>query len=420
MKITSSMVKKFMYMWLILKIKIVTFLIILIVSSASAQFSVKDYLSAPFKNAEITGLAEQIEYMNTESFRSPLFREAEIRLRTDDLNFSPDDVRLRLGFLNPMEQKANRNLETTQKEFLQVKYEYESNSLLANRYKQLIRHFYLWTYDKMLIEEVNKLTTAYEQMQLEKVSLKDWLETDERIIKKDLKRQDVSTSIEMLEYIMGEILQRKDSITWENFEFISVIKMQEVVLPDTAMIPNEIELKLKLLEMDQMAYNVEKAESHSNIGYIQAEYDIDGSNDINKNLGFQLGISLPLFNPDKPKLQRKKLELLEQENEITETINKSSLDEYKLNLLFRKYILKYQQITKRLMNIEALGKELTYDDMEEYLALINYHENLKTTQLEIYLDCLNSYIDILSLSGRLSQAPYINYISNDLNLFSFE
>jgi len=407
-------------MWLMMKSKIITGLLVLTVCSASAQFSVKDYLSAPFKNAEIIGLAEQMEYMNTESFRSPLFREAELRLRTNDLNFSPDDVKLRLGFLNPMEQRANRNLETTQKEYLQAKYAYEGNKLLANRYKQLIKHFYLSSYEEMLRDEVDKLTLDYEQMQLKKVSFKDWLETDERIVKKELKRQDVSTSIEMLEYEIGEILESQDSITWNNFEFISVGKMQEVIFPDSAMMSSRVALAVKLFEMDVMAYNVEKAESRSSIGYIQAEYGLEGNGDINKNLGFQVGISLPLFNSDKPKLQRKKLELLGQEHKIIEAENETSLDEYKLNTQFRNQIMKYQQIKERLIEIEALGKNLTYDDIEEYLALINYHGNLKTIRLEVYLDCLNTYIDLLELSGRLSKAPFVNYISNDLSAFSFE
>nr|NQU90169.1 hypothetical protein [Bacteroidota bacterium] len=403
-----------------MKIKIIAILLIFSGFSATAQFRIEDYLSAPFQSAEIKGLAKQLEFINNESFRSPLFRDAEVRLRTDDLNLSLDDIRLRLGFLNPMEQKANRAFENTQTEYLRIKYKFESNQILANRYKQLIRHFYLSRYDEMLGEEVNQLSIAYEQMHLKKVSYKDWVETDERILKKELKRQDINTSIEMLEYLIGEILHINDTIKWDDFEFISVLKMQKVLLPDTTIMSNEVELALKSFELEQMAYNVEKAESRSNIGYIQAEYDLGGNKDFNKNLGFQLGISLPLFNPDKPKLQRKKLELLEEEYKIMEVKNETSLDEFKLNNNFRKHTWKYQQVAKRLSDLELLAKDITYDNMEEFLALIKYYGNLKILQHEIYLDCLNTYIEILALSGRLSQVPFVNYISEDLSTFSFE
>jgi hypothetical protein len=58
--------------------------------------------------------------------------------------------------------------------------------------------------------------------------------------------------------------------------------------------------------------------------------------------------------------------------------------------------------------------------MEEFIALINYHGNLKILQHEIYLDCINAYIDILALSGRLTSAPFVNYISNELTPFSLD
>lgn len=409
-----------MCMLLMKRIKLIVALILFSGFSAYAQFSVEDYLSAPFQSAEITGLAEQLDYINDESFRSPLFREMEMRIRSKDLNASPEDVRLRLGFINPMERRANKNYENTQTEYLEIKYKYEANLILANRYKQLIKHFHLSKYAEMLTAEISQLLAAYEQIQLQKASFKEWVETDERILKKELKREDVNTSIEMMEYLIGEILGNNEAIRWDNFEVISVARMQDILLPDTVLLSREVELALKSYELEQDAYDVEKAESWSNIGYFQAEYEIDKDNGLNENLGFQLGISLPLFNPDKPKLQRKKLELLEQEYKVQEVKNESSVDQYKLDKKFRKYIRSYQQVTERLDNLELLGKNISYDDMEEFLALINYHGNLSTLKQEIYLDCLDTYIDILALSGRLSEAPYVNYLSNELSLFSFE
>jgi len=414
------MVRKYMYMSLMKSVKIIAVLLLLPGISAFAQFSVEDYLSAPFQDAEITGLAKQLEYINNESFRSPLFREMEIRMRTDDLNASPEDIRLRLGFLNPMEQKANRLYESSQTKYLEVKYKYETNQLLANRYKQLIRHYFLSEYKELLNEEIGQLLMAYEQMQLQTANFKDWVETDERILKKELKRKDVTTSIEMLGYIIGEILDVKDSIRWDKTELISINKMQEVLLPDTAMMIMEMELAMKSFELDQMAFKVEKAKSRSNIGYIQAEYDLEDDDGINSSLGFQLGISIPLFNTDKPKLQRKKLELLEQEYKLVADKDETSFDQYSLNKAFRKYIWSYQQVSNRLQDVELLGKEITYDKMEDFVALIKYHGNLKILQHEIYLDCLNTYIDILALSGKLSSAPYLNYISDELSPFSYD
>lgn len=409
-----------MYMSMMMKNKFIIVLVIFSSLSGFAQFNVETYLSAPFQEAEITGLTKQLEYINNESFRSPLFRELELRIRTDDLNTSPDDVRLRLAFLNPMEQKANRIYEDKQTEYLQFKYKYEVNLLLANRYKQLIEHYYLCNYEFLLATEVNQLSFAYEQMQVNSRSLTDWIETDERILKKELERKDVNTDIEFLEYIISNIHNIKDSIRWDNFEMISINKMQEVLLLEPRQGASEIDLAAKLHELEQLDYKVDKAKSWSNIGYIQAEYDLDNDKSLNKNLGFQLGVSLPLFNPDKPKLQRKKLELLEEEHKLQETKNEAAIDYIELDKEFLMNVWKYKQVSERLTDLELLGKDISYDSMKEFIALVNYLANLKILKSKMYLDCLNTYIEILALSGRLSSAPYVDYISNDLRPFSFD
>jgi len=102
---------------------------------------------------------------------------------------------------------------------------------------------------------------------------------------------------------------------------------------------------------------------------------------------------------------------------LLEVKDETSIDQYKLNGKFRKHIRRYQQVIERLEKLELLATDISYENMEEFLALINYHGNLRILKQEIYFDCLNTYIDILALSGRLSEAPYVNYISDKLSPF---
>jgi hypothetical protein len=69
--------------------------------------------------------------------------------------------------------------------------------------------------------------------------------------------------------------------------------------------------------------------------------------------------------------------------------------------------------------MESLGTNITYDKMEDFISLTNYHNNLRILQQETYLECIQAYIELLALSGRLSEAPYVNYISNEILSFSF-
>lgn len=412
--------KKSMYMSSIIKIPVTGILFVVFAIQGFAQFSVEKFLAAPFQSAEISGLAKQLEYIDDESFRSPIFRELELRLRTDDLNLSPDDIRLRLGIINPFEQIANRKYENTQTEYIQLKYNFETNLLLANRYKQLIQHYYLKEYESLLDTEIELLKSAYAVMQDGKGSFKDWVETDERILKKELDRKEVLSSVELLEYTIRETIKIDDSIYWDDYDVVSVEKMQEILLNDNQITPPRLELALKSFELNQQAFKVEKAESWSNIGFIQAEYELKSDDPLKQNLGFQMGITLPVFNPDKPKLQQEKLQLIEQESEIQEVKDENSIEQFKLQKEFSKHIWCYQEVSTRLADIETLGKNSTYDNMEDFIALTNYHSNLRILQHKIYLQCLQTYIKILAFSGRLSDSPYVNYLSNEQNALRTE
>ncbi len=124
-------------MYMLLKNKILAISLILLLAgiNVSGQFNVDQYLSAPFSEGEIQGLQEQLQYMDDNSFSSPLFREIEIRLRSNNNNLSPEDFRFRIGFLNPLEQRANKLLNQSQEDYLKK----NTNSKLTSsccRYKQ--------------------------------------------------------------------------------------------------------------------------------------------------------------------------------------------------------------------------------------------------------------------------------------------
>jgi hypothetical protein len=334
-------------------------------------------------------------------------------LRSNDFNLSPEDYRLRLGFINPFERRANKAYKDLQTDLLNTKYDFEVNLILANRYKQLIRHFYL-TEDLELIEtEITRLMISYEQLQGNNFSIKQLIETDEKILKKELRRKEIGTSVEILENYFREIHGMNDSINWNQFEMITIDKIKEIMLSDTNSHSKAFELALKSFQLDEQAFKIEKAESWRNIGFFQAEYDTDRGNEFNDHMGFQLGINLPVFNPKKPQLQREKLELIDTEQQVQQVKDESAVERFNLNKKLLEHVWSYEVVSSRLEDFEEFGKQITYDEMEDYLALISYLGNLRMLKNEIYLECLNTYVDLLSMSGMLSQSPFVNYLAND-------
>lgn len=390
---------------------------ILVISKLlTGQFSVDSYLSAPFEKSEIIGLANQLEYMESESFKSPLFRELEIRLRSNDFNASPEDFRLRLGFMNPIEQRRNSSYNEVHAEYLQSKYSFEANLLIANRYKQLIRHYYLKSSIDIIDDEIKKLETVGAQLQTEKLSIKDWIDADKSMLRMQIKRNELVSSLEILENTLSSVHDLKDPIVWDNFDMISVDNITNISLSDSLHMSGKLDLAQNKLKLEEEAYMLNKAESWSNIGFLQAEYDIDRGKDVNDHLGFQIGINLPVFNVDRPKLQREKLDLIQQESEVKELLVKSVLDKVNLEKELIKNIRNYKLISNRLRLITGFAEDASYEELEDYLTLITYVGEIVTRQNNTYYDCLITYIDLLALSGKLSKSPAIIYISDDLRM----
>jgi hypothetical protein len=284
---------------------------------------------------------------------------------------------------------------------------------LANRYKQLISHFYLSQALKLLNNEILQLTFSYEQSQGSNLSIKYLIETDEKILKRELKRKEVLSSVKILENYIRRIHGIKDSISWDDITVVTIEKIKRQILTDTSTYSSAFQLALKSFRLEEQSFKIEKAESFRNIGFLQAEYDIDRGKEFNDHMGFQLGINLPVFNVDKPKLQREKLELLETESQLQQEKDESEIKRFNLNKKLVQHIWSYETVEKRLKDFEAFGRDISYDEIEDYLALINYLGSLQMMKNEIFFECVNTYIDLVALSGQLSEKPFVNYLSDN-------
>lgn len=404
--------RKYMYMLLRIRISLIIALWFFSGKMLVGQFSVEGYLTAPFKDSEIVGLARQLEFMESESFRSPLFRELEIRLRSNDFNASPEDFRLRLGFVNPVEQRRNNNYNEAHSEYLEAKYNFEANLLLANRYKQLVRHYYLQNYIQILEDEINILEAAGSHLQYEKLSVKEWIDTDSELLEYRTEKNDLNASLEILENTLTSVHDLQYPITWNEFDMITVNSITEQLLLDSVYMSESTSLAMKELRLEEKEYMLNKAESWSNIGFIQAEYDTERGNGIDDHLGFQLGITLPVFNVDKPKLQRDKLDLIQHEADVQEILSNSILDAENIRVELLNQIRNYNIITRKLDMISSFALDASFENFEDYLSVLTYIGELKIMQNDFYYDCLISYINLKAQSGQLGQTPLKVIIRN--------
>ena len=175
-------------------------------------------------------------------------------------------------------------------------------------------------------------------------------------------------------------------------------------------------------KLEAERFRIEKSESLRNIGYFQAEYDTDRGNEPSRHFGYQIGIRIPIVNPDKPDLHRRELNLMDDEAQLAER-----KDAYR-----RKMELAVLRIEHLAGQYRLINEKLTQTDGKNFLSLQRSDKGLKMRDLiklnEFYIELIDrqntvskkifeTYIEYLNLSGKLTEMPLRNYLSKNFTEF---
>jgi hypothetical protein len=337
---------------------------------------------------------------------------------------SADDYRFRISPTNPFEIRENKKYYQMQFDLLFSEYQKALNSALNERYLLILD--YLENHDRLnqknkqivLISDEIRLLDA--QVDDPDFSLIDYLEAKESLIQtlleanemkhqNDLIQVEIRTKYSFEGNIQPDIIDLVDLKTlrnWMNSLFFDM---------DTA---NNILVKSLYQEnlLTEQRLKLEKAEDRRNIGFVQAEYDRDRGNELDEHMGFQIGIRIPLTNPDRPDMNRSKIDLIEDQASLVERKAEVSLqwelNRLKLNYLLSQYDLVSSEIGKNdFIDIMTLSPDLKPNDLIKAQRAILRLERLES---QIKWEIYKSYIDYLYYSGRLIETPLRNYLSSHL------
>ncbi|MBX2916702.1 MAG: hypothetical protein KF856_15640 [Cyclobacteriaceae bacterium] len=156
------------------------------------------------------------------------------------------------------------------------------------------------------------------------------------------------------------------------------------------------------------------------MGFIQTQYQQWRTEQNRRPWSISLGITVPIFNPNKGDMTKRKLEMLEAEGEFNTAKNDQQagleISREKIKSLIKRY-REMQAMTENL-NVGAVATTLQQIKDSNPMAVVRMQNNLiklktMTTRLqqEIYL----SYIEFLSYAEVLQQQPVRNFLSSELN-----
>lgn len=228
-----------------------------------------------------------------------------------------------------------------------------------------------------------------------------------------------------LEYVIKDHYSFSGDITWSEIELMEVtdiLNLFEVFKNNTTgQHINLVKLEQRN-QLDAERFNIEKSEILRNIGYFQAEYDTDRGNEPSRHFGYQIGIRIPIVNPDKPDLNRRKLAtmddaalLSERQEEYRRKMELSVLRMDSYANQWRDISEKLELIrTQNLLNFQSMDKSVKVRDL---LKINEFHVELLDKKNNIEKKIFDNYLEYLDLCGLLTETPLRNYLAKDLPEF---
>jgi|GEM_PF-2136249 len=398
--------------------KLALLILLLVQHGLYGQSMFTKYLSAPVTDADYIVLMRQQEYLSTHNFASPWLRELEFRLRSKDIDPGLEEYRIRLGLINPLEIRANKVYKQMLDKQMAANEQKLLNDLMLNRYHVLIEYHYLSGKDSLLTQRKNELSNQQQAILDTKPDLKDLIALEDQITKIELEQAELSEQFRLIQQTISRSVPG-------NYNTSSKLVTAKQVVDHIDTLTTQgylVKEALRDLELKMQMQQIKKAEAFSNMGFVQGEYDKNRGNEVSEHLGFQVGLRVPIFNRDKPDLQRRELGMIDDQVKV-ETI--SEQEAYQRDQIISRMLGSYEQYRLLVQREEKLKQWLElYDqlsaEIDTYLKISEFRYFLQERKLEYYSDLLSGYLEVLHLGGWLSQSPMQNYLNADKEYLSIE
>lgn len=157
---------------------------------------------------------------------------------------------------------------------------------------------------------------------------------------------------------------------------------------------------------------VSLAESRKNIGYLQGNLDTDRGTTFQDGLGIQLGLRVPLVNPEKADINRDRVDLIEARDEAEATKLMLERQSGWLQLQLTALLNRIRLLEERLLVLShSVKTDPALTDVEWWVKRTQYETELRAELLQTERELMDMYIECLDQDGALVQQPLINHLS---------
>lgn len=393
---------------------------------AQGQVSMEDFLYAALEEPALKSFTHQDDFLNTKPYRLAPIQKLEFRTRSNQLDPERQDFALRLNAANPWEVKRTNQYFKSYQEFVQLNRDRQVKESLLARYQVIIEWVYY--HEIQALKEEDKHTTEKLISILEAQRYSGYFDAGDYV---KLKLDQVEKVIELEEARFDIDLQRKrveglfekaklKIINWPASKIISLQKLEAVVdsLAQAQTIGGEVAYRQKQVDLANTEWLLEKA--NVSVGFLQTQYQDFRIEQGRKPWSISAGITIPIFNPNKGDMTKRKLEVIEAEGDRDQARNDQQAGRELMQAKIKSLLKRYTEVNTMMNDLKVGTLATTLQQMNDSnpSAGIRLQSNLislKTMAARLKQQIYLAYLEFLSYSEVLQQRPLVNYLSPELS-----
>lgn len=404
------------------------YLLLIFVSHHSySQFTMADFIRSAAETPEVKSADAQINYLQSNPYRLSPLQKMEFRTQNRELQYTQQEYALRFNPANPWEMRSNNKYFEEYKSSLSFEKEMALKTSLVDRYNLVILYFYYYEL-KSLAAENEKLVEKQLAI-LERQSVSSFFDADEYVklkveqLDKTVEKEETDFDWQSQKSAVSQLDPQASgkSISWETQPLISIDRMERVAdsLKTQTITPLEVAYRQQKVNVARSQYNLEK--SNINMGFLQTSYDRRRVNQDRTPFDISFGVTIPITNPNKGDMARRKLDEIESEFELNAARIEDQASQEISYLKLKESIHRYRDLQRKIEELKnsSMQKDLTLLKEGDPLIALQFEaglNKLKVLQSKLKRKALTYYVEYLTQSDHLQQKPLVNYVSDHLTL----
>lgn len=383
-------------------------------------------LATVFSDPGVKAQTNIVDFQRQTSTRLPLLDQVSLRTETDEFRLARQRYATRFSVNGLLEKRQYRKWMQTSIQVAETGREDRFLSALYDRYNDLADYYAIvrtLPIQQQLLVVYNDKLKVLETLAASDVEtdLKEMMQTEYERDELLVRIQENATQQAHLEQHFGALMYISTPTPIDTAGWMSPQKMFERlngIVDSSITTPDVLEKEAKIAQI-KAEYQLEKARSHQMLDFIQFRYADKYEDPFRFDASISMGFTLPYNGTRNAKKNLLSIEQHSAEQELLALRNqvKEAVQENweALNNTYQQHQLLHSQIQQSekryaTAHIATLGP----DGVE---ALLQLRELQLKRQLKLQAtedNIREQYLEILFLSGRLSEKPLINYLQANL------